>query len=135
MSRENNFKQVVSEMLRELNGVETEEVLISMITSTLVERSTVSSLFEQRDIVAYTVTPEQDDNNKVEKGVFVYCNNSLVDWSYERFDTIADAIRRAVKCINAYIICNGEIINYDALDEYTAYYYSGEKMKLVMLGE
>ena len=106
-----------------------------MIAATIVEKSNVSKLFEQRDIVAYTVEPEMDSNETLEKGVFVYCNNSLVDWSYERFDTIADAIKMAVKCINAYIICNGEIINYDALDENTAYYYSGNKMKLVMLGE
>ena len=135
MSIEKNFSRVVSERLKELNEIETEEVLISMITSTLVEKSTTSSLFEQRDIIAYTVTPEQDNNEVIKQGVYVYCNNSLVDWSYERFDTIADAIRKAVKCINAYIICNGDIINYDALDEKTAYYYSGEKMKLVMLGE
>lgn len=135
MHNENNFEQVVFERLREINGSDTEEALISMITATLVEESKVSKLFEQRDIIAYTVTPEQDEDKNIEKGVYVYCNNSLIDWSYERFDTIAEAIKRAVKCINAYIICNGEVISYDALDENTAYYYAGNKMKLVTLGD
>ena len=135
MRKGKNFKQVIIERVREINEIETEEALINMITSTLVEKSNVSKLFEQRDIIAYTVETEPDDQDVLEKGVFVYCNNSLVDWSYEKFDTIADAIRRAVKYFNAYVICDGNIINYDALDEKTAYYYSGNKMKIVKLGD
>jgi hypothetical protein len=65
--------------------------------------------------------------------VFVYCNNSLVDWTFERFDTIADAVKKAVNYFNAYIICDGEVINYDALNDTTAYYYAGDKMKIVKL--
>ena len=104
MRKGKNFKQVIIERVREINEIETEEALINMITSTLVEKSNVSKLFEQRDIIAYTVETEPDDQEVLEKGVFVYCNNSLVDWSYEKFDTIADAIRRADKYINAYVI-------------------------------
>lgn len=133
MSMKNNLRHVIREMLIEINELETEEDLINMITTTLVEKSTVTDLFGQKNLVAYEVVPEKDANEKVEKGVFVYTNNSLVDWTFERFDTIADAIKNAVKKINAYIICNGEIIVYDALDENTAYYYSEDTMRLVTL--
>ena len=126
-----SIKQVIFERVLAINGFETEEALVSMITEEIKKDVKVNKLFEQAGILAYEIPAIKDEEAIESKGVYLYCNNSLLDWTYERYETIADAIREAVKYFDAYIICNGEIIDYDALDDNTAYYYDNNCMKLV----
>ena len=131
MTLERQLGHVIFERVSDINGFDMEEALMSMITERVKTSCNVNKVLAKAGIEAYTVPVEDASNEKVEKGVYVYCSQSILDWTYERFDTIADAIRTAVRMFDAYIISNGNIIKYDALDDNTAYYYENNIMKLV----
>lgn len=141
MTAGNYLEQVVLERVSLINGLniettETEEALITMIAKRVLENSRVNTLLEKHGVIAYNV--DSSELKEIERckdnGVYVYCSNSIIDWTFNKHDTIDDAVRDAVKRINAYIILNGEIIKYDALDDNTAYYYDKENnMRLVRL--
>lgn len=141
MTAGNYLEQAVLERVSLINGLniettEAEEALITMIAKRVLENSRVNTLLEKHGVIAYNV--DSSELKEIEKckdnEVYVYCSNSIIDWTFNKHDTIDDAVRDAVKRINAYIILNGEIIKYDALDDNTAYYYDKENnMRLVRL--
>lgn len=128
MSVEINFKRAVFERVTEINDSNMEKELLHMITDRVVKNSSINKVLLEKGILAY-------NNDEVDNAVYVFCNSSLFDWTFEKFDSIPDAIKNAVQYINAYIICNGEVVRYDAIDDKTAYYYKNDNLRLVHLGE
>lgn len=116
-----------------LNGDITEKELnMEIVENILRERMQLadcSVLVEER------LDSEIDIEKKEKNGAYVFRMESILDFDFDMFDTIADAIRAAVNSINAKVICNGREIVYDAIDDKTAYYIdeASDKMKLVNL--
>ena len=86
-------------------------------------------------LVEERLDSEIDIEKKEKNGAYVFRMESILDFDFDMFDTIADAIRAAVNSINAKVICNGREIVYDVIDDKTAYYIdeASDKMKLVNL--
>lgn len=120
------MEQIILVRLTAINGEETEMELNCMIAKQITDDKLKSKKAKNRiiGIEDYIKVYEKKDDigSIVQNGAWVYVENSIEDWQFKRFDTIADAVRNAVTLINANIICNGEIIEYDALDKETAYY-------------
>lgn len=132
MTQKDYLTQVILEKISVINKSDTEEALLSMIAEKIVEKSKVNTLLKKHGVLAYNIVEGNEEKHL--NGVFVYCNNSLLNWTFDKCDTIADAVRIAVKKINAYILLNGEVIKYDALDDETAYYLDKDSnMKIVEL--
>lgn len=132
MTQKEYLTQVILERVSVINQLDTEEALLSMIAEKIVENSKVNTLLKKHGVLAYNIVENSEEKHL--NGVFVYCNNSLLDWTFDKCDTIADAVRNAVKKINAYILLNGEVVKYDALDDETAYYLDKDNnMKIVEL--
>lgn len=126
------IKQIIFKRVRELNGKNTEEDLSMVITEKLLsDRFSVEEFKKNIKIVN-----GEPDEGKIElNGAWVYKDDIMGDWIFEKFDTIADAIRAAVTHINAMVLCNGEEINFDAINDTTAYYIENNtgKVKVVNL--
>lgn len=80
------------------------------------------------------VTAGIDEENYEPNGAWVYRLDTGLDMEFRKFDTIADAIRRAVKLEGAIVICDGKEVAFDMSDKHTAYYIDKNKdFKLVRL--
>lgn len=72
---------------------------------------------------------DKTDERIIENGAWVYKYSGDGKWIFERYNTIEDAVRRAICLIDAQVICNGGIVKYDSFNEREAYYvddYTGE---------
>lgn len=128
-------KQIFCVLLNEvvqLNGDNTEEGLSMIISEKLMEEKLYST-----DIMknVQVIVGEKDGNKIEENGVYIYCGGSVTSWKFIRYNTIAEAVREAIGMVNAVIIHNGKIINYDSIDSDRAYYIENGtgKIKVVNL--
>lgn len=113
------IKRIVFTKVRELNGSNTEEDLSMVITEKLLaDKFSLENLKKKIEVI----NGEIDDDKLQPNGAWIYRENPAEKWLFERFDTIADAIRAAVKNINAIVLCEGEEVNFDTLDNDRAYY-------------
>lgn len=116
----------------QLNGDNTEEGLSMIISEKLMEEKLYST-----DIMknVQVIVGEKDGNKIEENGVYIYCGGSVTSWKFIRYNTIAEAVREAIGMVNAVIIHNGKIINYDSIDNDRAYYIENGtgKIKVVNL--
>lgn len=88
----------------------------------IVERNTMEKIrMHLEDGEVYKEASKEISAEK--NGVYVYCCPSLNELVFERFSSFDDAVRDAVKRINANILFNGRSIQYDSIDDKTAYYY------------
>lgn len=127
------FETVVLAEITDLNGEITEEGLNMAIMESIIEERVKAAQLDREKLVEERLISE-DDNGKIEKnGVYVYNAYSEVGLLFDKYDTIADAVREAVKTINATILCDGEIIEYDALDAETAYYIDNRVGKVMLV--
>lgn len=136
MTVTDNLRSIIFRKVAIMNEENTEEALISMITDNIMKCSKINGIctdLKDVNIHKNLVKKPNLKSDILNKDIFLYCNNSLYDWTYERCDDIIDAVRKAVKHIDAYIICNGNIISYNTLNDSTAYYCVGNKIKLVEL--
>lgn len=126
------IKRIVFTRVRQLNGSNTEEDLSMVITEKLLsDKFSLEKLKKNIEIVNGEL-----DNGKLEpNGAWMYRESSTEKWLFERFDTIADAIRAAVRNINTIVLCDGEEVNFDTLDNDKAYYIERNtgKIKVVNL--
>lgn len=111
------LQKVVYEKLKEINTM-AEEGLIEMMTTEAMKEINVQKSFN---------TGKARKKTKNGKAAYVYASKSILDWEYDKFNSIEDAVRRALGYLDAYVICDGEIIKYDVIDENTAYYYNNNK--------
>ena len=126
---EKTLEQIFEEVT-ELNGEETEEGLNMAIAQELIRER------KKQNLLTTSITrldSEVDKGEKLEKGVYVYQNEDLFSWNFDRYDTMADAVRAAVLLVNATIIYNGEEVIYDALSDVDAYYINNETNKVMLV--
>lgn len=124
--------KVIFASITELNGDDTEEEL-NMIISERIAEQDIQEM--KKNIIAQKLESEIDIENKEMNGAYVYSYESMSNWMFKKFETIADAVREAVTMINAIVICDGDVITYDVLDDGQAYYIDNrvEKAKIVRL--
>ena len=70
---------------------------------------------------------EEEVEQVVENGVYVY---KLENFIFEKYNTIADAVRRALE-IDAMVLLNGEEIKYDKLSANKAYYIDNGDKRII----
>lgn len=118
-----------------LNGDITEKELNMEIVENILKERMNEQLADCSVLVEERLDSEIDIEKKEKNGAYVFRMESILDFDFDMFDTIADAIRAAVNSINAKVICNGREIVYDVIDDKTAYYIdeASDKMKLVNL--
>lgn len=118
-----------------LNGDITEKELNMEIVENILRERMNEQLADCSVLVEERLDSEIDIEKKEKNGAYVFRMESILDFDFDMFDTIADAIRAAVNSINAKVICNGREIVYDVIDDKTAYYIdeASDKMKLVNL--
>lgn len=118
-----------------LNGDITEKELNMEIVENILRERMNEQLADCSVLVEERLDSEIDIERKEKNGAYVFRMESILDFDFDMFDTIADAIRAAVNSINAKVICNGREIVYDVIDDKTAYYIdeASDKMKLVNL--
>lgn len=105
-----------------------------MIADNIVKCSNISEVYvDVKSVVNESNKKKSIKSDLENKEIFLYCNNSLYDWTYERCVNIVEAVKKAVKRIDAYIICNGNIISYNTLNDNMAYYCVDDKIKIVNL--
>ena len=126
---EKTLEQIFEEVT-ELNGEETEEGLNMAIAQELVQERTRQNLLKTS---ITRLESEVDSGKKLEKGVFVYQNEDLFSWTFDKYDTMADAVRAAVLLVNASIIYNGQEVIYDALSDVDGYYIDNETNKVMLV--
>lgn len=130
---------VIYTSIAELNGEDTEEDLNMMISEKIADdKLNNAQLVTDGYIRGSKFEPMCDILNvdKIEpNGVWIYKDNTIDEWVLKRYDTVTEAVREAVGMIDAKIICNGKIIEYDTIDEGMAYYLDSktEDVKLVTL--
>lgn len=124
-----NLVQVIFADVTVLNGEITEEALNMVISKELAhDRLSTATVADNGILVKEMLSPE-DDTEKVEpNGAYLYVEGDT--WKFERCNTIAEAVRKAVGCINAKVLCNGKVIEYDAIDDTEAYYIDEKHKKL-----
>ena len=134
MTFREQYEQVLFSEITHLNGDNTEEALNLMITQTIIEeRIKEAELKDRNALVEAIFDSKLTDENVEPNGVYLYNGSSIENLLFERFDTIADAVRAGVKQINAKIIKDGDIITYDSLDSDTAYYVDDKKEKVMLV--
>lgn len=131
-------KQIETVLLAEitkLNGETTEEALNMVIMESILEERLKEVKVNREALIQERLDSEIDNENTETNGVYVYNADSLESLIFDKYDTIADAVRAAIKMINATILCDGNIVNYDTIDNSTAYYIDERvnKVKIVNL--
>ena len=118
-----------------LNGDITEKELNMEIVENILKERMDEQLADCSVLVEKRLDSEIDTEKKEKNGAYVFRMESILDFDFDMFNTIADAIRVAVNSINAKVICNGREIVYDVIDDKTAYYIdeASDKMKIVNL--
>ena len=127
------FERVLLAEITELNGEITEEELNMVIMESIIEERAKKAQLDREQIVEARLT-SKEDTGKVEKnGVYIYNAHGEMGLMFNRYNTIADAVRDGLKLINAAILCEGEIIEYDVLDDETAYYTDNRVGKVMLV--
>ena len=129
---EEQLLQVIYVSVTRLNGLETEEEL-NMLISETIARENLEEI--KKNLIAEQLDSELDTEQILSNGAYIYSYKSLSDWEFKRVDTIADAVREAVKLIDATILYNGNVITYDTINSESAYYIDNDagKVKIVQL--
>lgn len=130
--------QVIFAEITLLNGDNTEEDLNMVISRTIAdEKLKNTKLVTNKSLIAEQLESEVDIEKIEPKNAWIYSEGTTESWLFDKFDTIADAVRAAVKMINTKVICEGKIVTYDTLSDTEAYYIDNRdgKVKLVNLNK
>lgn len=122
---ERQLEAVIREVVKESN-IELDKVLQDEIVKNILDKRLQSmSRVEAYKIEGFKVKNRKVlDISKVEpNGVWVYSEPTVEEWVFERYDTIEQAIKAAIMYIgDVKIICDGEVINWDVIDNCKAVY-------------
>lgn len=121
-----SVEQIVYEYVTYVNGEDTDKELNYMIAKEITKNN--------ESLNTNVINVEMDNEKELSTGCFIFTGN-LADWTFTKYNTIAEAVRNAVKMINAHILYKGNTLIYDALSDTEAYYIDNEsgKVKLVEL--
>lgn len=103
------IKRIVA--LNLLDGVDIEEELCMEISDNVLDR-----------VMEISKISDNTTKNIVGHGAWVYSNGIEYPWIFERYDTIEDAVRRAVGLIGASVVFNGKIVRYNTVENNMVYY-------------
>lgn len=127
------FETVLLAEITELNGEITEEGLNMAIMENIIEERVKAAQLDREQLVEERLTSEEDTEKLEKNGVYIYNAYGEIGLVFDKYDTIADAVRAGLKLINATILCDGEIIEYDTLDAETAYYIDNRIGKVMLV--
>lgn len=130
------FETVLLAEITELNGDITEEALnMAILESILEDRIKEIESSDKESLVKERLNSEIDTENTEANGAYVYNAHGENGLVFNKHETIADAVREAVKMINSSIICDGVVMPFDIIDNKTAYYIDDRinKVKIVNL--
>lgn len=127
------FETVLLAEIKELNGDITEEGLNMAIMESILEDRVKAAQLDREQLVEERLTSEEDTGKVEKNGVYVYNAYGELGLQFDRYNTIADAVREALKTISSTILCDGEIIEYDVLDSETAYYIDNRIGKVMLV--
>lgn len=123
MTVKEQLVRVLFFQVTEINGDSTEEDLSMEISKALVEDNIRKAGLENEEAFSVETIEAEYDTEEIElNGAYVYSGKTMENWEFNRYKTIADAVRAAIHMIDAKIICNGNIIIYDSLNDEQAYY-------------
>ena len=125
------WMQAVVSNVQRINE-DTEEGLDMAIAENLM-KDKIKTLNNERIIDSVLVgEADTDDRNIIE--VYVYNYNSITDWTFNRFETISDAVRDAVKNLHSTILFKGNPVVFDIINNEKAYYIDeSNRMKIVSI--
>ncbi len=127
------FETVLLAEITELNGDITEEGLNMAIMESILEEKVKAAQLDREQLVKERLTSEEDTGKVEKNGVYVYNAYGELGLQFDRYNTIAEAVREALKTISSTILCDGEIIEYDVLDNETAYYIDNRIGKVMLV--
>lgn len=127
------FETLLLAEITELNGEITEEGLNMAIMESIIEERVKAAQLDREQLVEERLLSEEDKGNIEKNGVYVYNAYGEMGLVFDKYDTIADAVKEGLKLINATILCDGEIIEYDVLDSETAYYIDNRAGKVMIV--
>lgn len=127
------FETVLLAEITELNGDITEEGLNMAIMEHIIEERVKAAQLDREQLVEERLFSEEDTGKIEKNGVYIYNAYGEMGLVFDKYDTIADAVKAGLKLINATILCNGEIIEYDVLDSETAYYIDNKAGKVMLV--
>ena len=127
------FETVLLAEITELNGEITEEGLNMAIMESIIEERVKAAQLDREQLVEERLTSEEDTGRLEQNGVYIYNAYGEMGLVFDKYDTIADAVKAGLKLINATILCDGEIIEYDTLDSETAYYIDNRIGKVMVV--
>ena len=127
------FETVLLAEITELNGDITEEGLNMAIMEHIIEERVKADQLDREQLVEERLFSEEDTGKIEKNGVYIYNAYGEMGLVFDKYDTIADAVKAGLKLINATILCNGEIIEYDVLDSETAYYIDNKAGKVMLV--
>lgn len=122
--------RIIAKQVSELNGEVNTEDLNMTIAKTIVNEKFKNSTFMDN---VQILKGEKDNGIVYKNKVWVYRDGIDKSWVFEGFNTIAEAINKAVKLVNSVILLNGEELLFDMFDDNTAYYieHNTGKVKVV----
>lgn len=127
------FETVLLAEITELNGEITEEGLNMAIMESIIDERVKAAQLDREQLVDERFFSEEDTGKIEKNGVYIYNAYGEMGLVFDKYDTIADAVKAGLKLINATILCDGEIIEYDTLDSETAYYIDNRAGKVMIV--
>lgn len=121
---ENSLRQVIIKKMNILSVYYSIQGDFDMIISDSIarEKASKSRIIDNTLIKGCMLNRAKDQENIEINGAWVYRDETVASWIFKKYDTIADAIRHAIKEINTIVICDGNIVEFDRLNENQAYY-------------
>jgi hypothetical protein len=129
------FEKVLLAEITELNGEITEEGLNMAIMESIIDDRIKELENNRESIIAERIDSEMDTEVEEKSGVYVYDATDATEFIFNRHSTVAEAVREAIRVVNALVLCHGEIIEYDSIDDKHAYYIDkkANKVKIVTI--
>lgn len=123
MTLRTNLRAVVKDYVHNSNdglSNELESQIVDFVTETKMKE--IQSVKD--DIAIGTKSRhKKTSRGSTREGVWVYCEPTVQDWMFKRYESIDDAIRAAINYFgNVKIVSNGKIVNWDILDDKKAVY-------------
>lgn len=85
--------------------------------------------YKKTELKTQVFSIEQDTNDTKVNGVWVYKEGNLDNWVFKRYNTMAEAVRKALTIAGAIVLYNGYSVLFDKLNNNEAYYIDRETRK------
>lgn len=133
MKLQNQLNQIIVKKLSEQNS-DVDEELIAIMADELVNEMMCTIYVMTDNLICGRINNEMGNDimkreERETKGVWLYVESSVNDWEMIKVPTIEEAVMNAMNRIeNTKIIVNGNIIDWDVIDNNNAYYMDNGRM-------